>query len=106
MAVSPAIGPIALERRPVRIETASLTAVPLAVKVDGWFEPDPMTFHQVVLQAVPIRGNIVMMAIPVGVEKWVRISALEESVTREMLDGRQPRGNNVGVPPPVPVGVD
>jgi hypothetical protein len=65
-----------------------------------------MTFHQVVLQAVPIRGNIVMMSIPVGVEKWVRISALEESVTTEMLDGRQPRANNIGVSPLVPVGVE
>jgi hypothetical protein len=40
MAVSPANGPIVLEWRPVRIETTSLTDVPLAVEVDGWFEPD------------------------------------------------------------------
>jgi hypothetical protein len=65
-----------------------------------------MTFHQVVLQAVPIRGNIVMMAIPVGVEKRVRVSAFEETVAREMLGGRQPRGNNIGVPALVPVGVE
>jgi hypothetical protein len=106
MTVSPAIGPVVLERRTVRIETTSLTDVPLAVEVDGWFEPGSMTFHQVVLQAIPIRGNTVMMSIPVGVEEWVRISALEESVTREMLDGRQPRANNIGVPALVPVGVE
>jgi hypothetical protein len=65
-----------------------------------------MTFHQVVLQTITIRREIVVVAIPVRVEKWVRISALEESVTTEMLDGRQPRANNIGVSPLVPVGVE
>ena len=64
-----------------------------------------MPFHQVVLQAVSIRRQLVVMPIPVRVEEWVRVPTLVEAMTRKVLDGRQPRNNNVGVPSFVPISV-